>query len=358
MTGPGLQGATERWESEEKLIAWIKNSQSLIKAGDPYAVKIFNEWDQVVMPAQLLQDDEIKNIIHYVDNYVPPVVAEVPGGEVSETAISWLSPSRLFMLIMGLVLLAIVFILSRILRTLRNLALEKQGLPIPPPLSFKQKYLNGPVIALASLAILAFLGFTAYDQAAALGRQQGYAPDQPIEFSHALHAGINGVDCQYCHSGARSGKSAVIPSANVCMNCHKHIEEGPEYGTEEIAKIYDHIDWDKETKTYGDDQKPIPWVKIHNLPDHVYFSHAQHVTAGKIECQTCHGDVENMEVVEQVETLGMGWCINCHRETEVQFASNDYYQIYEKFHDDIKNNKMDRVTVEDIGGLECQKCHY
>lgn len=147
MTGPGLKGATERWESEEKLIAWIKNSQSLIKAGDPYAVKLFNDWKQVIMPAQLLQDDEIKNIIHYVDNYVPPVIEAGPEGEVAQKAISWLSPSRLFMLIMGLVLLAIVFILARILRTLRNLALEKQGLPIPAPLSFKQRYLNGPVIA-------------------------------------------------------------------------------------------------------------------------------------------------------------------------------------------------------------------
>lgn len=252
MTGPGLKGATERWNNEEKLIAWIKNSNALIEEGYPRAVEIYKEWNEVSMPAQpLLMDEDVKNIIHYIDNYVPPVAKVPVEGPQVDQAVSWLSPQRLFMLIMGLVLLVIVFILGKILRTLRNLALEKQGLPIPAPLTFKQRYLNGPVIALASLAILAFLGFTAYDQAAALGRQQGYAPEQPIEFSHALHAGINGIDCQYCHSGARKGKSAVIPSANVCMNCHKGIEEGPEYGKEEIAKIYEAVDWDPESQTYG-----------------------------------------------------------------------------------------------------------
>ena len=202
-----------------------------------------------------------------------------------------------------------------------------------------------------------FLAITAFDVTTNMGRQQNYEPTQPIAFSHKLHAGINGVDCQYCHSGARKGKSAVIPAANVCMNCHKAIEEGPEYGKAEIAKIYEAVDWDVETQTYGDNPKPIEWVRVHNLPDHVYFNHSQHVTVGGVQCQTCHGPIETMEKVYQHETLGMGWCIDCHRETEVNFVSNDYYQVYEQLHKDLKENGK-KITVEDIGGLECQKCHY
>ena len=104
--------------------------------------------------------------------------------------------------------------------------------------------------------------------------------------------------------------------------------------------------------------KEVEWVRIHNLPDHVYFNHSQHVNAGKVQCQTCHGPIQEMDEVKQFSDLSMGWCVNCHRETKVQFTSNKFYSIYEKFHEDLKKNPSDSITVAKIGGTECQKCHY
>ena len=193
-----------------------------------------------------------------------------------------------------------------------------------------------------------------------MGRQQGYMPEQPIAFSHRLHACVNQIDCQYCHSGARQGKTSMIPSPNVCMNCHKAVKGSTEAGKGEIAKIYDAIGFDAEKLAYieGYEQKPIEWVRIHNLPDHVFFNHQQHVVAGQVECQTCHGPVEQMDVLYQHAPLSMGWCINCHRDTEVKFAQNEYYDSYTNLHEQLKTGEISKVTVEDIGGRDCQKCHY
>jgi hypothetical protein len=176
-----------------------------------------------------------------------------------------------------------------------------------------------------------------------VGLYQGYMPDQPIKFSHKLHAGENQIDCQYCHSGVTKSKSAWIPSANVCMNCHKYINKGPNYGETEIAKIYEAVGWDPSTQSYTGKTKPIEWIRIHNNPDHAYFNHAQHVVVGNQECQTCHGPIQEMEVVYQYSNLGMGWCINCHRQEKVKVLGHD--------------NK-EGLTVEDMGGLDCARCHY
>lgn len=362
MTGPGLKGAVQRWEenaSIEKLYEWIRNSQAVIRAGDvPYANKLYSEYNNSVMTAFALQDAEIAAVLEYIQNPpAPPVGEKVPGGEVVAQELSWSDPSVIFMVVVSLVLAIIGFLLVRLLGSLRRMSYQAKGLPVPEPIPMYKRLTDKRFLAAASILIVIFLAVTAFDVTTNMGRQQNYEPTQPIAFSHKLHAGINGVDCQYCHSGARKGKSAVIPSANVCMNCHKAIEEGPEYGKAEIAKIYEAVDWDTETQTYGDNPKPIEWVRIHNLPDHVYFNHSQHVTVGGVECQTCHGPIEEMEKVYQHETLGMGWCIDCHKETEVNFVSNDYYQVYEQLHKDLKENGK-KVTVEDIGGLECQKCHY
>ncbi len=185
-------------------------------------------------------------------------------------------------------------------------------------------------------------------EAIALSRTPDYQPDQPIKFSHAIHAGHNQTDCKYCHHTADRSKSAGIPSANICLNCHNVVKEGSNSGKFEINKIHRAIE----------KEKTIEWVRVHKLPEHAFFSHAQHVNIGEIECETCHGAVEKMDILKQHADLSMGWCINCHRETEVQFMSNKYYSKYMKFHDDIKSGKMDKVTVEDIGGLDCMKCHY
>ena len=212
---------------------------------------------------------------------------------------------------------------------------------------------------IALLVIIAFVGGSVkgWYALAGIGISQGYQPDQPIKFSHKLHAGTNKIDCRYCHSGAEKAKNANIPSPNVCMNCHKYIQSGPVYGKAEIAKIYDAIGWDPAKQAYTGIQKPIQWVRIHNLPDFAYFNHSQHVKVGKVECQTCHGPIQEMEQVAQFSPLTMGWCINCHRTTEVKMEGNGYYT---KLHDDLKKKygAEARLTVDKIGGLECARCHY
>lgn len=358
LIGPALAGVYDKYD-REWLYSWIKNSQGMVKAGDPDAVKIFNEYNGSVMTSFNISNEDIDAVLQYikVETEVAPVVDTIPGEVPSEGGNSQIA---MFLGIIAVILLAIMFILTRITGTLGELVREKMGLLVPEKWSFGERFMGKKVIALASLALLIFVGYKTVDNAQRLGRQQNYQPTQPIQFSHELHAGVNEIQCQYCHSGAAKGKSAVIPSANVCMNCHKAIKAGPEYGTEEIAKIYDAVGWDPEKLEYKKDyeQKPIEWIRIHNLPDHVYFSHAQHVNAGQLECQTCHGPIQEMKKVYQYSSLGMGWCVNCHRNTAVNFEGNDYYQIYEKYHEKMKSGEMKQVTVQDIGGIECQKCHY
>jgi hypothetical protein len=193
-----------------------------------------------------------------------------------------------------------------------------------------------------------FITQTMVKDAIAVGRSPGYEPDQPIKFSHAIHAGQNQTDCQYCHSSASFSKSAGIPSLNVCMNCHLIVRNGSHSGTFEIAKIIQAYE----------NNEPVEWIRIHNLPDHAFFSHAQHVGVGKVECQKCHGEVETMDRVKLVNDLSMGWCINCHRETAVDLHSNEFYQNYEELAEKLKDGELDRISVESIGGIECMKCHY
>lgn len=181
-----------------------------------------------------------------------------------------------------------------------------------------------------------------------LGRQQNYAPDQPIKFSHKVHAGDNGIDCMYCHTTAEQGKSAGIPATNLCMNCHVLIREGTNSGKFEIAKVVDA----------AENGTPVEWKRIHNLPDHVFFSHAVHVGSGKLDCNACHGVVEEMDIMRQENDLSMGWCVNCHRDTEVDFANNEYYEHHLKLHEDLKSGELEKVTANDIGANDCMRCHY
>jgi len=193
-----------------------------------------------------------------------------------------------------------------------------------------------------------------YTEARALGRQQGYAPVQPIWFSHKVHATQNGIDCEYCHVDARTSRHAGVPSLNVCMNCHNQVKEGSVSGKKEIAKIYDHLGYNPTTMQYDKPGKPIEWVKVHNLPDHVYFNHSQHVQAGKVKCQECHGPVEKMNRVVEYKEFAMGdFCLDCHRKRGID-TSNPYYKHY-KF----KNIKEgEKITVDKIGGDDCSSCHY
>ena len=425
-TGPALGGVMDRWESEADLYAWIRNSQALVKTGHPRANEIYAEYNKSVMTAfPNLTDDEIGSLMAYINgtfdgSYGPTPPTGNPGDSGIQAQQSGF-PTWLYWLLLG-VLALFAFILTRVIGTLNFLAAEKEG---------KQYNRKTIIETLTSKGVVSFIlfglvvlgAYTAASNAINLGRQQGYAPEQPINFSHAVHAGENKIDCQYCHDGARRSKHAVIPATNTCINCHSAIKYGSENGSAELTKIYasvgylpkatgeyienyenmsaeeikeiytgwmleniienddkfdkvteeliEEIDaqWEGVVRSLSNEQKdnsnqknkisgPIEWVRVHNLPDHVYFNHAQHVTVGGLDCQTCHGKVEEMDVVAQYAPLSMGWCVNCHRETKVQFADNDYYKSYAKYHDEIATGSREGVTVEDIGGLECQKCHY
>lgn len=370
-TGPALKGVDARVPSKEWLYKWVKNSAAVIASGDKYANDIYTKWNKTAMTGfSNLSNEEIDAVITYVNSVKAPVV-ETPKDNPSakDEGSGWLYP------FITLALLGLAIILWRVNKSLRRVVATNNGQPVKKEIPF---YKHKVLIALA--AIVAFIGaaFFIVNGGINMGRQQNYKPEQPIFYSHKVHAGINQINCQYCHSGAEKSRQAMIPSTNVCMNCHKGINEytgaaehplvnaeGKTFdGTAEIQKLYEYAGWDPTKKEYKRDAngqilaKPIEWVKIHNLPDHVYFNHAQHTAVGKIQCQRCHGNIEEMDEVYQFSTLAMGWCINCHRQTNVQFENNNYYSLYTKYHAELKAGKRTGVTVEDIGGLECQKCHY
>lgn len=417
LTGPALGGVESRWENQADLYRWIRSSQAMVNEGHPRAVEVWNEWKPTIMTNfPDLTDQEIANILAYVDGvYNGTYPPKLPGQDTAATAVAKDTDNTGLYILLAVILGILALVLARIISNLSYMVQVREGTAPASRRTLVQILTSKGVIAFVIFALVVLGGYTTVNNAIKLGRQQGYQPEQPIKFSHELHAGLQQIDCQYCHDGARRSKHSVIPAANTCMNCHKAIEKGSTYGTAELTKIFASIGYDPTNDTYienyeelsteevkqiyskwiadsyaqsedfnpdriesvveeqwegivdaltneetGDDkvQGPIEWVRIHNLPDHVYFNHAQHVSVGKLECQTCHGPIEEMEKVYQYSPLSMGWCINCHRQTEVQFQNNEYYKTYEMYHEQLQIGSRDKVTVEDIGGLECQKCHY
>ncbi len=363
LTGPALQGVGDRWPSTDLLKTWIKNWPAAVATGDPYAVKM-KDWSPAAMNLfPNLSDAELDALTTYLTTWQPPAAA-TPAAAVGAPAAE--GDNSLLFGVITLVLALVAVILLQVNSNLRKLSDEKSGIRSAEPVAF---WRNKTYIGLATVVLFIISGIYISKGAVNLGRSKNYQPEQPIYYSHKVHAGANQINCQYCHGGANESKHANIPSVNVCMNCHMAIneykgeplyaEDGTEIdGTAEIKKLYEYAAFTPGQPWDPSKAKPIEWVKIHNLPDHVYFNHAQHVKAGKVACQTCHGEIQNMGEVYQYSDLSMGWCINCHRETKVQFQDNGFYSIYEKFHEDMKNGKLDSVTVEKIGGTECQKCHY
>ncbi len=375
-TGPALKGVRDRMPDAEWLYKWVANPAG---TNDPYATDLKKKWAPTIMQAfSNLKKTEIDAIIEYVEAFKPEEPktsdASVVGGAKGD------DNSMLFG-ILTLILAVVAFILLQVNSNLRKLSDDKEGVLRGEPVPF---YRNKSYLMLGILAMTGSGFYMIMNKGMDSGRMQNYQPEQPIYYSHKVHAGTNQISCLYCHGGIQDSKSGSIPSVNVCMNCHMAIKEykgepivdadGKNInGTAEIQKLYEYAGWNPEAKAYNPDNnndgipdgaKPIEWVKIHNLPDHVYFNHSQHVKVGKQNCQTCHGNIQEMPEVYQFSDLSMGWCINCHRETKVDFynkadsSGNKFYSIYEKFHKDIKDHKMDSVTVESIGGTECQKCHY
>lgn len=366
-TGPALAGVEARWSSKEDLHAWIRNSAAFLKTGDKYANDLFIEWNKTPMNLfPNLTTEEIDAILNYV-NSVPLPGTAAAGGASGAAAEE--SDNTLLFGILTLILAVVALILLQVNANLKKLSDEHDGIPAVEPVPF---WRNKSYIAMITVVLFVVGGYLTSKGAMALGRSKDYQPEQPIYYSHEVHAGINQINCQYCHTGVYQGKQATIPSVNVCMNCHMSITEysGPKIykedgsevnGTAEIQKLFKYAGFEPGKTWDPSKAKPIEWVRIHNLPDHVYFNHSQHVNAGKVECQTCHGEVQKMGEVKQFSDLSMGWCINCHRETQVQFNDNGFYSIYEKYHQDLKSGKLDPskgITVEQIGGTECQKCHY
>jgi hypothetical protein len=300
-------------------------------------------------------DEEILSIMAYIkdraDNAPAPEVAETPAAGTTPEP-DGLPTGYLNTIIAGAVVLLIALIvvlsmivsrLSKYIRLRDDISEEdKEYVKQRNPMEMiRNKAFIGIVVAVLTM-VLAKEGL---DSLFDIGVQQGYAPKQPIAYSHKVHAGDYQIDCNYCHTGVTKSKNANIPSPNICLNCHSSITEGTTTGTVEIDKIFAAVE----------NNEPIEWVRVHNLPDLAYFNHAQHVAVGKLECQTCHGPIEEMEVVRQYSNLTMGWCINCHRDTELNTRGNGYYDKLVELHEQESDKPF---TVEDNGGLECAKCHY
>jgi hypothetical protein len=359
MTGPDLKDVSKR-RADDWLAKWIKSPSTVLKSGDAYAQNLVKEYNGTVMSEfGHLSDADISNLIAFLKNPPKEQAAgpQQPGHHSGVPAAAKTDNTLHILIVLTVVLLILAIVFSKVKKALTNLLRQKQGLPPLPELS-PVEWMQGNKRIVALIVIFLFLvgSKQGWDALMAIGVNQGYKPEQPIAFSHKIHAGDNGINCKYCHFGAEKGKAAGIPSANVCMNCHKFIKEGTTTGTTEIAKIYAALDYDPAKMQYGTNQKPIQWTRVHNLPDLAYFNHSQHVTVGKIECQTCHGKVEEMDVAEQFAPLTMGWCINCHRDTEIDKSNNYYKDLHEKLMK--RHGTKDKLTVEKIGGLECARCHY
>lgn len=384
MTGPALANVETRLADEgldkEWIYAWVKNSSGVIASGDAYANKIYNEYNKAAMTAfPTLSNADIDNILAYTAAApaaapAPAVGTAVVGGESQNSSLSNEIILGALVLVFGL----LVMMLFMVNKTLRRIA-EANGVIVEKEASEKRTPIwkafaqNQFLVLVTAIFLLLGSAYFAYGWMMQVGVDQGYAPVQPIHYSHKVHAGDNKIECKYCHSSARVSKHSGIPSLNVCMNCHKSISEyagnpeGPsaddlangytnEFYTGEIKKLYKAVGWDEENQKYTGKSKPVEWVRVHNLPDFAYFNHSQHVSVAGIECQTCHGPVEEMEIMQQFSPLTMGWCINCHRETNVKVEGNEYY---EKIHAELsKKYGVENLTAAQMGGLECGKCHY
>ena len=369
-TGPALAGLEDRhkWADHNELLKWVQNPSEYM-ASDPYTQGLKTKYGSMMSGFPDLTIKDIDAIVTYINTAAKPVVVTGQNTEPEKS-----NSNAVIFGVISLILAIIALILMQVNSNLKKMSDDAEGIQRPEPVPV---YKNKVYIAMTALLFFVVGGYYVTKGAIGLGRQKGYQPVQPIYYSHKVHAGINQINCLYCHGSAWESKTAGIPAVNTCMNCHKSIntyEKGPKLydengdeinGTAEIAKLYKAAGFDPAKPNSWDPSKakPIEWVKIHNLPDHVYFNHSQHINTGKVQCQTCHGEITAMDEVKQVSELSMSWCINCHRETKVDFnysegKGNKFYSIYEKFHNDIKNHKMDSVTVKDIGGLECQKCHY
>ena len=392
MVGPALGGVVDRLKTEQNLGVdwfqkWIKYNKALRASGDKYANEVFEKFNKVEMTAfPDLTDQDVADILEYTTNppKVEPAAEDAANSPEAQKAAQEEKNQSIIILvslvsIAGL-LLWILFRLSQLVKLQRKSGeiSDLDATRIHSLGEFYNKYQTLGKTVMGLLAVLALYGI--WNWLMWVGVYKGYQPEQPIYFSHKIHAGENKIDCQLCHSSAKYGKVSEIPSVNVCMNCHKgiaeykgkYIEEGKDraFYTAEIKKIYEAAGWDEGSQSYTGKTKPIEWVRIHNMPDFVYFNHSQHVVAGEqtimkakkvdVVCKACHGQVQEMDKVQMANNFTMGWCIECHRTTEVDMTNGYNKEYYQKLHDKLKKQYggETKMTVDAIGGLECGKCHY
>ncbi len=369
-TGPALRGVASKHEMAW-IYKWVHNSSDVIKSGDAVAVKLFEENNKAIMtPFPQLSEGDIDNIIAYTSQPIPEkpagAAATLPSGPQAEgSGIS----NNIILGALALVMAILVVMLFMVNKVLTKVA-SNNGIVVGPKEArtpiWKAFAKNQFLVLVTSIFLLLASGYFVYGFLMQVGVDQNYEPIQPIHYSHKIHAGDNEINCKYCHSAARVSKTAGIPSLNVCMNCHKNISEVAEttataeyskaFYDAQIQKLYDAVGWDKTKQAYTGKTQPVKWVRIHNLPDFVYFNHSQHVSVAGVECQTCHGPVQEFEIMKQYSKLTMGWCIDCHRKTDVKMEGNAYY---DKIHAELsKKYGVEKLTAAQMGGLECGKCHY
>ncbi|WP_296634769.1 cytochrome c3 family protein [Polaribacter sp.] len=375
LVGPALGGVEGRRENEW-LLAWIRNNVELRASGDRDAIAIYEEYNGSPMSAfPQLSDGQINDILYYttVGDPVKQVAAGAAATGVAVGDGSGGSPKWIIYLLAGAIVVAFLMIAS-LLKQVNELKGKKSENKSNLKRDLHELWLgikgNTFLHVVTTIFVLLMSAYIVFGTLYKVGVNEGYMPLQPIAFSHKIHSGENKIECQYCHSSAKHSKHSGIPSVNVCMNCHENIAEvaegtvvewdGVTYGKaqldKEIAKVYDAAGWDPEELEYTGNRKPIKWIRIHNLPDFAYFNHSQHVTVGGIECQKCHGPVETYDEMRQYSPLTMGWCINCHRETKVDLKGTEYY---DNIHKELAEKyNVDKVTIAQLGGLECGKCHY
>ena len=404
LAAPGLKDIDVRWKGKDALmVKWIQNPQAAAATGDPYIKGLVDKYVPTFgwMAGQAVSEAEIKDILTYVKSAAN--AAAPAGGAVvnkcmtleeiaAEKAENEESDGTVWFIIIGSILAIIAVTAANISKSLKNAINEREGLPPVVEMSYWQSskswmWANRKFVSVIGLFLFCYFAVVGYKSLMDIGVYDGYTPDQPIWFSHAIHNCQNEIDCNYCHSSAVKSKHAGIPSVNVCMNCHKGIKKGAITGTAEIQKIYDAIGFDPTSGAYiqGYEQKPIVWNKVNNLPDHVYFNHSTHVSVGKVDCKNCHGP-QNMytvghvptaeEINSQEDVVGlvklekrpftMGWCLECHNKKEVDMAGSAYYQ---QMHERYKASEVGQrtlreimedgsATVRELGGWECGKCHY
>ncbi len=374
LIGPPLRGVHTKYE-EEWLYRWIREPEKLIfEEKDPIAVALYEKYKPNVMTgAPDLTDEQIQALLAYIAyasgdtaylqaRGIPlptpegPQEAEVAAPEGAEGGVAVERPwwRRLLWLwvVLAIVILGVGGWLYSRWRQ-RALARRQAGEDVLVPPSVGE-VLRSWAFRWAVILVVITVGMAwLWEWGANLGHAVGYAPDQPILFSHKVHAGIQGIDCQYCHYGVRRGRTAGIPPMEVCAGCHRAVRKSDvvlpngKTGTEEIQKLL----------TYLEEKKIIRWKRVFWLPDHVYFSHYQHVVVAGIACQTCHGPIEEMHIVEKTFRQSMGFCLDCHRTRQVD-TTNPYYQTHLAQLLKEAHQTGDFIRVASIGGQACQHCHY